>query len=453
MYTLIIEDKNGVIADEFSFHEGTFSIGRVDGNDIILPSSNVSRQHARLFVRAGKCYVEDLGSSNGIIVDGQRIQGERDLGSAAQIRVGDYYLYLEFNKEAGGNQQDVVSTHIVSQDENAYKLVRIVDKFAGEVFVLSDRRNTIGRTEENAIFLNDASVSRRHAKIDVEGVVYCLEDLGSSNGTCVNGKRISGPTILREGDRVSFGNLDFVFIPTNESVDPQVFAQVAAEASGGRSGLNIGLIVGILAALFIMFLVVVALAFGGYFLYKSSSSQEVEDKPPVAQELGQDGKVAGLVEEGRAKMQKGRYGDAIESFDKALALDPGNQIATREKKKAENERAATEKYDAGLKSKSNAEYEAAKEKLKSISNDTSVYEKAQKEIKEIDNILAGNFKNKGDQAMTSGDIQAARDAYIESMNLKCDEELFLAIKDLEKKMKRNRKTRDIEPYEKPALCK
>ena len=447
MYKLIIEDEHGNIADEFLFDEGSYSIGRVDGNDIILPDSTVSRQHSRLFIRNGTCFVEDLGSSNGVIVDGQKIQGERDLGSAAQIRIGKYYLYLEFNKESAGNQQDVVSTHIVSQDENAYKLVRVADTYAGECFVLSERRNSIGRTEDNTVFLNDRSVSRRHAQIDVEGVIYYLADLGSSNGTCINDNRITSPTILKEGDRVSFGNLDFIFIPNNETINPADYAK----RSG--SGFNIAMAVGALGFFFIAFLVLVALIFAAYILFKQSQPAP-EAQPPISQnQLSDEDKVNSFVDEGRAKMQKGRYEDAIESFDKALGIDPENEVASSEKKKAINERNAQEKFAAGMKSKENGDYEAAKSKFKEVPEDTSAHSKAQNEIKVINQVLAGKFKNKGEQALSENDLKTAREAFMESIKLKCDNEVFQTIKNIESKMKRKKKLRRFTPFKKPPQCR
>ncbi|MEO1272789.1 MAG: FHA domain-containing protein, partial [Myxococcota bacterium] len=243
MYTLIIEDKNDQsIADEFSFSEGSFYIGRVEGNDIILPSNNVSRRHSRLFVRDGKCFIEDLGSSNGVYVDSQRIQGEHNLGSGAQIRIGDYYLYLEYNRGDSEGQSDVVSTHIVSQDANAHKLIRVRDAFAGEEFVLSEIHNTIGRTDENYILLNDQSISRRHAIIENTGLVYSLQDLGSSNGTSVNGRQVSGSTVLKEGDTVRFGNVEFVFVSNETPYDPNTYAPSAPAMPMGGGGINMALL-------------------------------------------------------------------------------------------------------------------------------------------------------------------------------------------------------------------
>ncbi len=67
-------------------------------------------------------------------------------------------------------------------------------------------RNAIGRSEESDIFLVDPSVSRNHATLTIEDGVITLRDLGSTNGTFVNGERITGDRTLTSGDIVTFGN-------------------------------------------------------------------------------------------------------------------------------------------------------------------------------------------------------------------------------------------------------
>lgn len=465
MYTLIIEDKNGVIADEFSFNHGTYLIGRVDGNDIILPSSNVSRQHARMFIRDSKCFIEDLGSSNGVIVDGQRIQGQRDLGSAAQIRIGDYYLYLEFNQE--DDKQDVVSTHIVSQDENAYKLVRVGDAFAGEVFPLTERRNTVGRTEDNTIFLNDPSVSRRHANVDCDGMVYTLTDLGSSNGSSVGQKRISGPTILREHDRVSFGNVDFIFVSSSENVDVSKYAAgpaampktAGAPRSGG--GIGIGVIIVGLLIVMLLFLTLAIAAVAGWWLW--STNQAVEP-PPVVVELTPEQKADALVNDGRALMSQQKWNDAIAKFDEALKEKPDAEVATKLRDQARKEQDAQEKFESGLKLKGKAQYEDARKKLESVPEGTAAHENAAKELDEVRQILSNQYKKAAREALDKNEYGTAQENYIKAFELICArgksdqkealKEIRDQIKAAEDKMERQRRRYpDFKPYEVAPQCR
>ncbi len=74
-------------------------------------------------------------------------------------------------------------------------------------YVLGDGVNTIGREPQCTVCLNDASVSRVHARITVTGDEARLEDLKSKNGTQVMGETIKGPTVLNDGDEIEFGHV------------------------------------------------------------------------------------------------------------------------------------------------------------------------------------------------------------------------------------------------------
>jgi len=77
-------------------------------------------------------------------------------------------------------------------------------------YILQGQQMTVGRSADNEIVVNDAEVSRRHARIlhqqDAAGSKFLLEDLGSTNGTFVNGLRCNTLTPLADGDIVEFGD-------------------------------------------------------------------------------------------------------------------------------------------------------------------------------------------------------------------------------------------------------
>jgi len=75
----------------------------------------------------------------------------------------------------------------------------------GASFTLEGDQLTIGRDATNEIVINDAEISRRHARLTFQGGKYVLEDLGSTNGTFVNGQRLAGPRVLKAGEVVQFG--------------------------------------------------------------------------------------------------------------------------------------------------------------------------------------------------------------------------------------------------------
>lgn len=75
----------------------------------------------------------------------------------------------------------------------------------GVTFPLEGEQLTIGRDSTNGVAINDSEVSRKHARLMFQGGKYVLEDLGSTNGTFVNGQRLAGPVVLKAGDVVSLG--------------------------------------------------------------------------------------------------------------------------------------------------------------------------------------------------------------------------------------------------------
>jgi pSer/pThr/pTyr-binding forkhead associated (FHA) protein len=79
-------------------------------------------------------------------------------------------------------------------------------------FVLSPGVNTIGREGTCTVCINDASVSRGHARITITGTETILEDLKSKNGTQVMGETIKGPTPIKDGDEIEFGHVKGWFI-------------------------------------------------------------------------------------------------------------------------------------------------------------------------------------------------------------------------------------------------
>ncbi len=78
-------------------------------------------------------------------------------------------------------------------------------------FELTADRSTIGRSTDCEVALDVAAVSRRHAEIVREGAAFTLKDLGSRNGTYVNGARVVAPKRLASGDRIVICDQEFAF--------------------------------------------------------------------------------------------------------------------------------------------------------------------------------------------------------------------------------------------------
>jgi len=86
-----------------------------------------------------------------------------------------------------------------------YRLVVRTGPRAGQPFHLDKDEIFIGRDLANDLVVEDPEVSRRHARVFVQGNAYLIEDLGSTNGTSVNGQRLTAAAFLRAGDVITLG--------------------------------------------------------------------------------------------------------------------------------------------------------------------------------------------------------------------------------------------------------
>lgn len=80
-----------------------------------------------------------------------------------------------------------------------------------ELRALEDARVTIGKAEGNDVLVEDAAVSRLHAALEPYGATWCVRDLGSRNGTFVNGERVIAERALHHGDEIRIGATRLVF--------------------------------------------------------------------------------------------------------------------------------------------------------------------------------------------------------------------------------------------------
>ncbi|RMG15078.1 MAG: FHA domain-containing protein, partial [Deltaproteobacteria bacterium] len=93
---LIIEDDEGR-KTVVPFVRDEISIGREEGNTIRLTERNVSRRHACLRRSNGHVFIEDLGSYNGVKVNGDRVQGRAEIREGDLIEIGDYNLAIQLD--------------------------------------------------------------------------------------------------------------------------------------------------------------------------------------------------------------------------------------------------------------------------------------------------------------------------------------------------------------------
>jgi pSer/pThr/pTyr-binding forkhead associated (FHA) protein len=197
---------------EYVLTEGaTATIGRMENNDICIPEQHVSRQHAVINYRDGIFMITDLGSANGTFVNDRQLDGPFPLASGDEIRL--YVPLLTFSatvteeEERHAQQSGTFITATTSTGKG--KLIITTGPQEGNVIPLLVKRVTVGRATSKAnweISLQDPSVSRPHAQLDLVDNVWVITDLGSANGTIVNGTPVTEKgRLLRDGDLIAFG--------------------------------------------------------------------------------------------------------------------------------------------------------------------------------------------------------------------------------------------------------
>ncbi len=267
MKIVIAEEQNGKLLTEKSFNQAVVRIGR-DANDcqIFFESTQypmVSRRHAELHWRDGQWFINDLNSTYGTFLDGQKISAPQpfSVGSALQLGSGGPILRIvwfemsanspktpEINPPHNQPRQPVQRdssassftsasqssvSNLQSQNTQNAKLEFISGHSASIPFNITKEIVILGRDPQGDVVFESsaAMVSRKHAEIRRQNGSYIINDNGSFNGTLVNEQRISTPTPLYDKDEIRLG----LGGPVLRFSAPALIAPQGADLAGQRS--------------------------------------------------------------------------------------------------------------------------------------------------------------------------------------------------------------------------
>jgi pSer/pThr/pTyr-binding forkhead associated (FHA) protein len=119
----------------------------------------------------------------------------------------------------------------------SFQLVMKTGPAPGKIVSLQKTELTIGRDAGSDVYINDVEVSRKHARLVSQFGDYLLEDLESTNGTFVNGQRITGQRILKPGDTVFLGeNVSFSYeqVPFDPNATQVTMTEPAGKSEVGQ---------------------------------------------------------------------------------------------------------------------------------------------------------------------------------------------------------------------------
>jgi pSer/pThr/pTyr-binding forkhead associated (FHA) protein len=215
-------------ATEVILEDDEILLGRDKTCQVVLAEQAVSRSHARLSRDGALCFLEDLGSAYGTLINGKQIpKGEKRL-----LRNGDVIGIAQFDltfdriadvpKNGRGEKTSLVARQVVKD------VMRGLGKGEGPFFRIMNGPNegqrieipdadelVFGRDESGDVVLKDDLVSRRHAKVRRDWSGTHVEDLESRNGIKVNKKRIVRKT-LHDRDELEIGGVRLLYLDPAE---------------------------------------------------------------------------------------------------------------------------------------------------------------------------------------------------------------------------------------------
>ena len=194
---------------------GIMNIGRHPKNDLVLKDPEVSGKHAQIRWDGSAFILKDLGSRNGTFLNGAKITTPASLAEGAQIRMGETRFHFRFilsvpeekptPSPASTPKVPKVQATVASQPQ--WGGIQVGER----QIELSAAGLNIGRSPKSDVVFDDPAVSYLHAQIVCQGEEAYLRDLGSRNGTYVNGTLVSIPHPLANGDVIRLGGTSLTF--------------------------------------------------------------------------------------------------------------------------------------------------------------------------------------------------------------------------------------------------
>lgn len=204
--------------------DGEVRIGRAADCDLVLSNRTVSREHCRLFARDDRIYVEDLGSTKGTRLNGEPVSVEL-IEERAELALGEVTLDIavgSFRKAPPRGRSTGSDSGLSREGAGAAPPASEIDACEREVTTVGGAGSgrpkedlvirlgvepiTIGRDSRLAdVRILDLNISRAHCRLTPRGDRIYVADLGSSNGTFINGAGVSRERELCEGDILGLG--------------------------------------------------------------------------------------------------------------------------------------------------------------------------------------------------------------------------------------------------------
>ncbi|GIZ53671.1 FHA domain-containing protein [Noviherbaspirillum aridicola] len=214
-YDIVLKPLSHPELDDICIEDELFAVGRNERPFDSYPPeivADLSRRHARIFCEYGAVFIADLDSKNGTTVNGVDIQQKISrLNDGDEICFGrslSWRVHLGRSGRTERGAPRVAALTLMPHDPAAGLQPLVISRFP---FLVSKADDAFARYKE-AFPHQVHYLSRRHAHIFLKGGTPFVEDLGSTNGTFVNERRLDEHAVaLKDGDTLAFGGHHFVY--------------------------------------------------------------------------------------------------------------------------------------------------------------------------------------------------------------------------------------------------
>jgi len=199
-------------------------IGRGRKNDIIIHDNEVSREHCRLVRVLDDYEIHDGVSTNGTFVDGHKVDSSGwMLYNNCIVEIGDSITF-QYTQDASPFDTNQMEQQVrVDYSKRPFLVVKRESQDEITVYPLRDALIELGRDLNNDIIMQEAEVSRHHIRLTRTPAGYTVEDLGSMNGTAVNGIFLKEAYLLRPDDVITIGTTVEMRFVNNNSDDYEYY--------------------------------------------------------------------------------------------------------------------------------------------------------------------------------------------------------------------------------------
>lgn len=182
------------------------SIGRSKTCDVCLELPTISRFHGVISKRNKSWVVTDTLSRVGIAVNGERVKRTSPVYHGDILTIGGISMLFQCADALNETRRSQLRQAPRAADKAVF-----IDITTQRPYYLTKKGCLIGRDPECAIHLEDRSVSKEHARVYMTPKGWALEDIGSANGTLLNGRLIHQPQLIFDEDRITFGAVTIIF--------------------------------------------------------------------------------------------------------------------------------------------------------------------------------------------------------------------------------------------------